>query len=39
MADAILEFLLTLSLILGGILASLLFPIRGRRTQQSRHAH
>jgi hypothetical protein len=39
MADVILELLFTLSLILSGILAYLLFPIRGRRTRHSRHAH
>jgi hypothetical protein len=39
MVDAILEFLLTLSLILSGILTYLLFSIRGRRTRHDRHAH
>lgn len=39
MVDAILEFLLTLSLILSGILTYLLFSIRGRRTRPDRHAH
>jgi len=37
MADAILELLFTLSLILSGILAYLLFPIRGGK--HKRHAH
>jgi hypothetical protein len=39
MVDAILEFLLTLSLILSGILAYLLLSIRGRKTRHGRHAH
>jgi hypothetical protein len=39
MVDAILEFLLSLSFILMGILTYLLFSIRGRKTRHGRHAH
>lgn len=39
MVDEILEFLLTLSLILIGILTYLLFSFRSRRTRHDRHAH
>ena len=39
MVDGILEFLLSLSLILMGILTYLLFSIRGRGTRHDRHAH
>ena len=37
MVDAILEFLIAISLILGGVLAYLLFSVRGAR--HNRHAH
>ena len=37
MVDSILEFLITLSLILSGVLAYLLFSARGGR--HNRHAH
>jgi hypothetical protein len=39
MVDAILELLLTLSLILSGILAYLLFSMGGRRNRHALHAH
>jgi hypothetical protein len=39
MVDAILEFLLSVSLILSGILTYLLFSIRDIRTRHDRHAH
>jgi hypothetical protein len=37
MVDAILEFLITISLILSGVLAYLLFSVRGGN--HNRHAH
>jgi hypothetical protein len=37
MVDAILEFLITISLIFSGVLAYLLFSVRGGR--RNRHAH
>jgi len=37
MVDSILEFLITISLILSGVLAYLLFSIRGGK--HKRHAH
>jgi hypothetical protein len=37
MVDAILELLISISLILSGVLAYLLFSVRGRR--RNRHAH